>query len=162
LLHSGLHDSNSLSYNVSFASYKGATFDASTTNLTYSIPAPHKSTSKEPLKVILSFLSPVTPQSTLRQAIPAAYLTVHVEGDFDIDIYIDVNGQWVSGDRGSRIEWDLLNLDLDGYRGLKTWKVQRQNEELFTEKWDRAEWGSLYLTAPAVRRRLISSGSCGY
>jgi hypothetical protein len=76
---------------------------------------------------------------------------VHVEGDFDLDIYLDVNGQWVSGDRGSRIEWNLLTYDLDGYRGLKTWKVRRQNEELFTEKWDRSEWGSLYITAPAVR-----------
>jgi hypothetical protein len=146
-----LRHSYDYSYNVSFASYKGATFDASTTNLTYSIPSPHKYSNSEPLEVILSFLSPVTPQSTLRQSIPAAYLTVHVDGDFDLDIYIDVNGQWVSGDRGSRIEWDLHTYDLDGSRGLKTWKVRRQNEELFTEKWDRSEWGSLYLTAPAVR-----------
>jgi len=145
-----MHTSDGNSYNVSFASYHGATFDASTTNLTYLIPAPDEHDNDKPLKVELSFLSPVTPQSTLRQSIPAAYLTVHVEGDFDVDIYVDLNGQWVSGDRGSRIEWEHLTQDLDGYKNLKTWKVQRQNQELFTEKWDRAEWGTLYFTAPAV------------
>jgi hypothetical protein len=139
------------SYNVSYAGYKGATFDASTTNLTYSIPAPGKHSNNSPLTITLSFLSPVTPQSTLRQAIPAAYLTILVEGDFDVDVYVDLNGQWVSGDRGSRIEWEHIKQDFNGNKGLKTWKVKRQNEELFTEKWDRAEWGTLYFSGPEVR-----------
>lgn len=67
-----------------------------------------------------------------------------------MDVYVDVNGQWVSGDRGSRIEWEQQTLDLGDHAGLKTWKVKRQIEELFTEKWDRAEWGSLYFTGPSV------------
>lgn len=106
------------------------------------------------MKISLSFLSPVTPQSTLRQSIPAAYLTVHVEGDFDVDIYVDLNGQWVSGDRGSRIEWELIRPDLDGYKELKTWKVKRQTEQLFTERSDRAEWGTLLFTGPSVCRSM--------
>lgn len=97
----------------------------------------------------MSFLSPITPQSTLRQAIPAAYLTVYIEGSFDVDVYVDVNGQWVSGDRGSRIEWDYIHQNVDLTDGLKTWKVKRQQEALFTEIRDRAEWGTLYFTGPS-------------
>jgi Domain of unknown function (DUF5127) len=98
---------------------------------------------------VLSFLSPITPQSTLRQAIPAAYITVYVEGDFDLDIYLDLNGQWVSGDRGSRLEWEYLKADF-GSKTLQTWRVKRQSEQVFTEYADRAEWGTLYFTGPEV------------
>src|SRR6266480_561458 len=139
---------SSPSYNVSFPQYKGAKYDASTTNLTYHIPSPYKNADGDYAQVVLSFLSPITPQSTLRQAIPASYLTVYVEGFFDLDIYIDVNGQWVSGDRGSYIEWEYISQDIHLADGLKTWRVTREHEALFTEFRDRAEWGTLYFTGP--------------
>lgn len=101
------------------------------------------------MRIVLSFLSPITPQSTLRQAIPAAYLTIYVEGSFDVNVYVDVNGQWVSGDRGSRIEWNYIHQDADLADGLKTWRVKRRQEALFTEIRDRAEWGTLYFTGPS-------------
>lgn len=136
-------------YNVSYPTYLGANYDASTTNLSYSIPSPNSSS--KPAKLVLSFLSPITPTSTLRQSLPAAYVTVFVEGTFDIVIYIDVNGQWVSGDRGSQLTWELSQTAFDGGKtGLKTWTFKRQTEELFTEYRDRAEWGSLHFSAPAV------------
>lgn len=156
------------SYNVSFATYLGAQYDASTTNLSYSIPAPPSSSksSTDSLNLVLSFLSPITPTSTLRQSIPAAYLTVYVEGSFDIDVYIDVNGQWVSGDRSSIIEWEFSTSSLKDTpkdpeedehlelkrsdKNLKTFKVQRKHQLLFTEQWDRAEWGQMHFTAPSV------------
>lgn len=138
----------SCSYNVSYPSYIGAQYDASITNLTYTIPSPNGGS---PAELILSFLSPVTPTSTLRQSIPAAYLTVHVTGDFDVDLYVDVNGQWVTGNRGSEIEWELEQKDLDHEaKGLKTWAVKRRVEQLFTEYNDRAEWGTLRFTGPSV------------
>lgn len=102
---------------------------------------------------MLSFLSPITPTSTLRQSIPASYLTIYVSGHFDLDIYIDINGQWVSGDRASRIVWDLEKHQLaEEGKGLKTWKVKREEEVLFSEIADRAEWGTLYFSAPSVCR----------
>ncbi|QDS74035.1 hypothetical protein FKW77_009079 [Venturia effusa] len=136
-------------YKVAFPHYEGAKYDASTTNLTYTIPAPSKHSSLNPLKIVLSFLSPVTPQSTLRQSIPAAYLTVYVEGDFAVDVYVDINGQWVSGDRGSHIQWELQQQGIGGEKSLKTWSVQRRDQLLFTEWWDRAEWGTLYFSGPS-------------
>lgn len=159
------------SFNVSYPSYLGATFDASTTNLTYNIPAPNSSHS--PVEVVLSFLSPITPTSTLRQSIPASYLMIHVSGGFNIDIYVDINGLWVSANRGSDIEWSLSlpeTKDDTKVLPLKTWKIKRRIEQLLTEDADRAEWGTLHFTGPAdveheagesvlLRNRFSSSGT---
>jgi hypothetical protein len=77
-------------------------------------------------------------------------LTVYVEGTFDVNIYIDVNGQWVSGKRDSVIEWGLSQQEVIGTAGpLKTWSIKRQFQELLTETNDQAEWGQLHFTGPA-------------
>lgn len=137
-------------FNVSFPKFSGATFDASVTNLTYLIPS---SSSAAPLEVVLSFLSPITPTSTLRQAIPASYLTVYVSGGFDIDIYVDINGQWVSGNRDNEITWGFSETKPSKMSvsrpALKTWTIRRTVEQLLTEDQDRAEWGTLHFTGPA-------------
>ncbi|KAF2226791.1 glutaminase A [Elsinoe ampelina] len=141
------HDSLSRSgseYNLSFPTYVGSKYDASVTNLTYQIPGPED----ELAELTLSFLSPITPTSTLRQSIPAAYLTAYVTGNFDINLYIDLNGQWVSGDRGSRIDWSLERTEIDHGEYLKTWTWKREEEQILTEWADHAEWGSLRFTGP--------------
>ena len=133
-------------YIVSYPTYKGATYDASTTNLTYTLP-----TSDSELELVLSFLSPVTPTSTLRQSIPASYLTVSVTGNADVNVYVDVNGQWVSGDRGSQIAWNFDNVKAESAPGkLKKWEITRQTELLVSEIADRAEWGTLHFIGPKV------------
>ncbi|KAK4957771.1 hypothetical protein LTR66_013248, partial [Elasticomyces elasticus] len=136
-----------LIYNVSFPTYTGSQYDASTTNLSYLIPTT-PSLNKPPVELILSFLSPITPTSTLRQSIPAAYLTVYVKGSFDVDIYLDLNGQWVSGNRESEITWELEHHASKDAKTLKTWKVKRRTQQLFTEWNDQAEWGTLHFTGP--------------
>lgn len=144
-----VNDRHFCSFNVSYPTYLGASFDASTTNLTYNISAP--SYVQEPVQIILSFLSPITPTSTLRQAIPASYLSVHVSGSFDIDIYIDLNGLWVSANRDNKIEWRFEQAPSSQARDqkpLKTWKIRRTTEQLLTEDADRAEWGTLHFTGP--------------
>lgn len=161
-------DDKSSHYNLSFPHYLGAKYDASTTNLTYSIPSP-KSQDDEPVEITVSFLSPITPTSTLRQAIPAAYVKVYAKGGFNVNIYMDVNGQWVSGNRGSKITWSLEETKYKDTNPLKSFKVQRENQQLFTEWGDRAEWGTLYFTGPKdvthecgvsgpLRRRFGKSG----
>ncbi|MCJ1377903.1 hypothetical protein MMC17_000999 [Xylographa soralifera] len=137
-------------YNVSFPLYLGAQYDASTTNLTYRIPPPSTAADSDDLEIVLSFLSPITPTSTLRQSIPASYLTVYVKGSFNVDVYIDLNGQWVSGNRDSKVVWDLHQSELTkDNKGLKTWMVKRESEQLLTEWNDRAEWGTLHFSAPS-------------
>ncbi|KAI1750073.1 DUF1793-domain-containing protein [Xylaria castorea] len=157
-------DQHSPSYNVSLPQYHGTTFDASTTNLTYTVQ-------DSDIKITLSFLSPITPTSTLRQALPASYLTCFVEGSTDVSLYIDINGEWVSGDRGSKIQWELEEPHVSqSGTGLKTWRIARAEEQLFTEFADRAEWGTLHVSAPGdvkhqsgearrTRRLFAKSGS---
>ncbi|CRG85914.1 UPF0202 protein [Talaromyces islandicus] len=132
-------------YKVDYPTYKGATYDASTTNLTYVLPGGDASE----LDLVLSFLSPITPTSTLRQSIPASYLTIHAAGSVDVNVYIDVNGQWVSGDRDSGLAWDFSDVSVKGGPNkLKKWEFTRQNELLVSEIRDRSEWGTLHFVAP--------------
>ncbi|KAI0532970.1 hypothetical protein GGR58DRAFT_488484 [Xylaria digitata] len=134
---------HSPSYNISLPHYDGATFDASTTNLTYTIQG-------SDIKITLSFLSPITPTSTLRQALPAGYLTCLVEGSTDVSLYVDVNGEWVSGDRESKIQWEFEEPRAgQSETNLKTWRIARAQEQLFTEVSDRAEWGTFRISAPS-------------
>ncbi|KAK4899703.1 hypothetical protein LTR27_002969 [Elasticomyces elasticus] len=144
-------DTKAEGYNVSYPEYRGAVYDASTTNLSYVIPSGNSE--DDGVEVVVSFLSPITPTSTLRQSIPASYLSVHVKGKVDIDIYIDINGQWVSGNRGSEIEWSLTQPQLKSTfstkPSLKTWQIHRRQQLLFTEEHDQAEWGTLHFTGPS-------------
>jgi hypothetical protein len=138
------------SFNISYPTYLGATFDASTTNLTYEIPS--LNSSGAPVELIVSFLSPITPTSTLRQSVPASYVTVIVNGKVDIDIYIDLNGLWVSANRDNTIQWEMSKTPHVGEQkqaSLQTWKIKRQIEQLLTEDADRAEWGTLHFSGPA-------------
>ncbi|KAA8646204.1 hypothetical protein EYZ11_001494 [Aspergillus tanneri] len=168
------HDSlssDSESTPIEYPIYLGAHYDASTTNLTYRIDAV-TSSAAVPLEITVSFLSPITPTSTLRQSIPASYVTIHVRGDVGVNVYMDVNGRWVSGDAGSKVTWkydDSLNSK-DDKPTLQRWQLRRQTEMLFSEIRDRAEWGTLYVTGPsdalyesgessAVRHAFASSGA---
>ena len=78
-------------------------------------------------------------------------MTVHVSGGFNVDIYVDVNGQWASGDRASQIMWELSHQHLGNGKALKTWKIRRETEQLLSEWRDQAEWGTLHFSAPSVR-----------
>ncbi|KAI8964877.1 DUF1793-domain-containing protein [Daldinia sp. FL1419] len=153
------------SYDVSFPIYDGATFDASTTNLTYSIPG-------SDVKITLSFLSPITPTSTFRQSLPASYLTCIVEGTSDVSFYVDVNGEWASGNRDNKIEWSLDRTEKSESvkAPIKTWSITRRHEQLLTEFFDHAEWGTIHISAPAdvehqsgesnyIRRHFAQHGS---
>jgi hypothetical protein len=98
--------------------------------------------------------------STLRQALPASYITIHVEGNFNISVYIDLNGQWVSNDRGADIVWGYEESETAEKAHLKTFSVKRKHELLFTEHRDRAEWGELFFTAPSdVQYEVGTSGT---
>ncbi|KAI5287245.1 hypothetical protein KEM54_006127 [Ascosphaera aggregata] len=134
--------------NISYPILRGIQYDASTTNFTYSIRSGFKSAD-----ITLSFLSPITPTSTLRQSIPASYITFYVKGELDVNLYMDVNGQWVTKDPTAVLEWKYQAIG----KGLKSWAAQRQTQLVFSEfstqqnphtPTDHAEWGTLYFVAP--------------
>ncbi|KAH6669111.1 hypothetical protein F5X68DRAFT_249259 [Plectosphaerella plurivora] len=120
--------------------------------------------------------SPITPTSTLRQSLPAAYLAVSVKGSFDVNLYVDINGMWASGSGESQIIWELAQPGTDvsqetrSKTQAKSWKLARQEQLLLSEHWERGEWGTLYFTGPAeashqagsaqdLRRRFAEHGS---
>ncbi|EAW09666.1 putative glutaminase [Aspergillus clavatus NRRL 1] len=135
---------------VEYPTYLGSKYDASTTNLTYRID-PTIFSASNPVEITISFLSPITPTSTLRQSIPASYITIHVlHADEPVNVYMDLNGRWVSGDAGSTIVWQHDTFGLEEKKPtLQKWQFRRQNELLLSEIRDRAEWGTLHFTGPA-------------
>ncbi|KAL4820896.1 hypothetical protein BDW67DRAFT_73916 [Aspergillus spinulosporus] len=163
------HESLPKSIHLEHPTYIGANYDASTTNLTYSIKYLADST---PLNITVSFLSPITPTSTLRQSIPASYITVYTESEVTVNVYLDINGHWVSNDANSKITWqfETERASLQSSPTLQRWTLQRENQLLLSELHDRAEWGAIHLTgpanvqyqsgsAPSVRRTFAARGS---
>ncbi|KAH0607255.1 uncharacterized protein H6S33_003243 [Morchella sextelata] len=126
-------------YTVQFPTYTGFQYDSSTTNLTYSLPNPLSGD----VLVTLMFTSPITPESTERQALPASYVEVIVEGQVDVNIYVDLNGLWVTHERKAIIQWGLTKGE-----NLTTWSIHKQDQWTFAEISDRAEWGVLHFTGP--------------
>ncbi|PTU21733.1 hypothetical protein P175DRAFT_0522951 [Aspergillus ochraceoroseus IBT 24754] len=164
------HEALSESSNFKFPTYLGAHYDASTTNLTYRIDL-NTSSPSSPVDITVSFLSPITPTSTLRQSIPASYITIYVQSDVTVNVYMDINGRWVSADPASQITWQYDNgLGSGNKPTLQRWRLQRQSQLLLSEIRDRAEWGTIHFTAPAdvqyqsgpaplVRRAFAAKGS---
>lgn len=78
-----------------------------------------------------------------------------VTGSFDVSLYIDINGMWVSGRGESHIKWELAQLGSAVHLGEhsksapKTWKLTRRDELLLSEHQERGEWGTLYFTGPS-------------
>lgn len=72
----------------------------------------------------------------------------------NVNVYIDMNGQWVSGNRDSKISWKFDRMSSQNQGGnLYRWQVSKDQEQLFTENHDRSEWGSLHFLAPSVCNR---------
>lgn len=142
-------------YQVQYPDYLGHNYDASTTNFTYRIDTGVA----KPLDITISFLSPITPTSTLRQSIPASYVTIDVQGSVDVNVYMDIDGRWVSGDGGSQLNWQWSTLDVEDEKNanidsqkpsLQRWQIRRDSELDLSEIRDRAEWGTLHFTGPNV------------
>lgn len=91
----------------------------------------------------------------MRQSIPASYISVTASGGFDIDVYMDLNGQWVTGNSENILEWDMKDLGSDDKARFRSWQIRRQREERFVEYGERAEWGRLHFTGPAVSSPLV-------
>lgn len=146
-------------FQVKYPEYLGPNYDASTTNFTYQIDI-----DSQPLDITVSFLSPITPTSTLRQSIPASYVTIDIQGSVDVNVYMDIDGRWVSGDRGSQLNWQWDTLDVEDEMsnnkknsGLRRWQIRRDAELDLSEIRDRAEWGTLHFTGPDVSASIVSS-----
>lgn len=74
-----------------------------------------------------------------------------------MNIYMDVDGQWVSGDVRNTINWkrDTLKSEHEKLK-LQRWQVHRETEQLLSENNDHSEWGTLHFTGPTVSFILLN------
>ncbi|KAK7550004.1 glutaminase GtaA [Phyllosticta paracitricarpa] len=91
----------------------------------------------------ITFLSPVTPNDIKRQSLTFSYLNVEVVSsdgqNHDIELYSDISAEWVSGDRTQAAQWNYTSSG-----GLEIHQVYKQNQQIFSEYNDQAEWGNFY------------------
>ncbi len=133
--------------NVNYPEYLGVNYDASTTNLTYSMSGGKG----EQTTVVISFFSPITPTSTFFQSLPAGYIQISVSGSLRISVYIDMSSNWSTRD-GSGNSHGFYQQDIPhngGILPLKSWRIRKAQQQEFVEDADRAMWGDLSFTGSA-------------
>ncbi|KAI9464134.1 hypothetical protein BJY52DRAFT_1114957 [Lactarius psammicola] len=96
-----------------------------------------------PMQFNLTFLNPIEPGDWVKQSIPFSYLSLTAESldgaAHAVQVYSDVSGEWLSGDKGQEISWRTTSNDNVIYH-----EVGLKNPALFNEINTQAEWGTLY------------------
>ncbi|KAB5539391.1 hypothetical protein GE09DRAFT_1226209 [Coniochaeta sp. 2T2.1] len=96
----------------------------------------------------VTFLSPVYPDDLAKQSQQFSYITANaVSSDgatHSVQVYMDVSGEWASGDTSQVITWDYGTSD-----GVSYHTFQRQNQAEFAEAGEIAAWGTWYLATSA-------------
>ncbi|KAF2126519.1 glutaminase GtaA [Dothidotthia symphoricarpi CBS 119687] len=112
-------------------------YEYTSTRSIFTIEADDKVTVK------ITFLSPLTPNDFKRQSLIFSYMEVEVSSlngtTHDVQIYTDISAEWVSGNTSATAQWESGVAD-----DLTYHKVWKQNQQLFSESSDRAEWGNFY------------------
>ncbi|KAF8263272.1 hypothetical protein EI94DRAFT_1704113 [Lactarius quietus] len=102
-----------------------------------------------PMQCNLTFLNPIEPGDWVKQSIPFSYLSLSVESldgaAHAVQVYSDVSGQWLSGDRSQEIEWSTTSNN-----GIIYHMVELQNPAVFSEIDTQADWGTLYYAMKSV------------
>ncbi|KAL2162388.1 hypothetical protein VTH06DRAFT_7301 [Thermothelomyces fergusii] len=96
----------------------------------------------------VTFLSPVYPDDMARQSQQFSYISAKVkssDGDSHrVQVYMDVSGEWASGDVSQVVQWDNAKSEEVVYH-----KFFRQKQEEFKEAGEIASWGNWYLATGA-------------
>ncbi|WP_199512975.1 glutaminase family protein [Nucisporomicrobium flavum] len=100
------------------------------------------------VELTVTFLSPVTPGDLRRQSQPLSYLAVSARSldgkPHDVSVYVDISGEWASGDAGRSITWDQQTA-----ADVVTLSYQQSTPDVLRERGDTAEWGTIVLSSPA-------------
>ncbi|VDC02252.1 unnamed protein product [Peniophora sp. CBMAI 1063] len=95
--------------------------------------------------LVITFLSPIEPNDFVRQSIPFTYMTFECSSNdgnaHEVQIYTDLTGEWVGGDRSQTIKWSTT---VDSDKGNAYHTSSLSNPLLFTEFDGQASWGSIY------------------
>ncbi|KAI1616235.1 hypothetical protein EDD36DRAFT_450508 [Exophiala viscosa] len=115
-----------------------------------------------PVMITASFFSPVIPKDLCRTSIPLSYLTTSIESldgaDHDVQLYSDVNGNWVAPEGNKTLNWDLYRNTMsingsgnatDSPNLLYTWLFNLSSQYQFAEESQLPLWGNFsYTTCP--------------
>jgi hypothetical protein len=109
----------------------------------------------------LEFLSPVEPGDLKRQSIPLSYVLIgarSIDGkSHDVQVYVDISGEWCSADDSQEITWKPVQLSYSGGT-LQSWTVELASQQPLTEQNQQAAWGTTVWSTPAVSGLSYQSG----
>ncbi|KAH9022178.1 hypothetical protein EDB85DRAFT_382728 [Lactarius pseudohatsudake] len=116
-----------------------------------------------PMQFNLTFLNPIEPGDWVKQSIPFSYLSLTAEtldgAAHAVQVYSDVSGEWLSGDRDHEIRWNTTGLDGDS---VICHTAKLQNPAVFNEIKTQAEWGTLYYAMKAGENLTWTAGPDDY
>jgi hypothetical protein len=100
------------------------------------------------VELTVTFLSPVSPGDLRRQSQPLSYITASarsIDGQTHrLSVYVDISGEWASGDAGHMITWDQRSD-----AGILSLSYEQTAPRQLGENADTAEWGTIVLSSPA-------------
>jgi hypothetical protein len=100
------------------------------------------------VELTVTFLSPVAPGDLKRQSPPLSYIAVTARATdgkpHKVAVYVDISGEWASGDSGKLITWDQ-----DTTAGVVNLSYHQTAPQVLGENADTAEWGTVVLSAAA-------------
>jgi Domain of unknown function (DUF5127)/Domain of unknown function (DUF4965)/Domain of unknown function (DUF1793)/Domain of unknown function (DUF4964) len=122
------------------------------------------------VELTVTFLSPVTPGDLKRQSQPLSYIAVTARATdgrrHRVGVYVDISGEWASGDSGRSITWEQETTS-----GVVSLSCRQTDPRVLGEIADAAEWGTVVLSGPArpgltwqigsdgdVRKQLVTKG----
>ncbi|KAK0707584.1 hypothetical protein B0H67DRAFT_494625 [Lasiosphaeris hirsuta] len=97
------------------------------------------------VNLTVTFLSPVFPDDLARQSQQFSYISVKARSCdgavHKVQVYMDVSGEWASGDVSQVINWDHATSGTVNYH-----QFFRANQQQFAESGEIASWGTWYLS----------------
>lgn len=116
------------------------------------------------VQIALEYLSPIEPGDLQRQSIPMAWVLVtarSIDGaSHDVSLYLDVSGEWLSGDPSQQFTWAPVSVAYSG-GALQAWTMQLAEQQILTEIDNRAQWGTTVLATPRISGLSYQSGPAG-
>jgi Glutaminase A six helical-hairpin domain/Domain of unknown function (DUF5127)/Domain of unknown function (DUF4964) len=113
------------------------------------------------VSLVVEFLSPVEIADQRRQSIPMSYILMtasSIDGQaHDVQLYVDISGEWTSGDDSQLITWEPAQVSYAGGT-LQAWAVSLQNQQPLTEQDQLAAWGSVVWATPSSAALTYQSG----
>jgi hypothetical protein len=103
------------------------------------------------VRLTLTFHSPVEPGDLRRQSMPLSYVVAQVRSldgkGHTSGLYIDISGEWASGDSGTKIRWAQGETTGPSGTKLTTLSVTPDSPGVLKENGNMASWGTVVFNA---------------